>query len=581
MAHAGDRRRSRFPRPGAEPRRARPPKAGRSPFSAERSRAGRARTTASPATTTATPPGPSTHAVSRRLCRRGPRPGRDDGLAHRAGPLGPQRRRRSLQRQEAGPRAVRGGPGRRAAGRPGRTTPRSSVRAGDRLARDQAADGSWPLEGEDEPGSPATYGRFLATYLARESPASPADPDRFREPIDEGRQLAPRPRGRDRHRRLGDAHGHGLRQFAPGRDAARPEPRSSPESPVRGRGLGAVRQVSPRGLRHGAGRCSGWQRRRIRPIPAAPDRPRPVVPDRPAAGRRRLDRDDPAFRGRELCPADLDLRLGRPWPCWRLANPPYLPAPAPIRNGKLTVADFTRAEIGSTRSTSNGRPTVLPARSSSSVPISSRYSPGFQGSSPGLMDPDESRRLRWRRLRPRGCPPGSRTEISRRARAWSSGSGNSIASRLARSGRGRVNRPGRRGREWSRRAGPTRNVRRTERASGTPPALGQSLVDDKGVRLALLQDRTDLLPRLEPALDPPRIEQQGEPRSVGRPELLVQLQERIGDGVAGRVEQADVLVRLAPAHRRREVEIELQQVLGQDLAGRVDPVERGGRRAPR
>ena len=43
------------------------------------------------------------------------------------------------------------------------------ARAAARLAGDQAPDGSWPLEGEDEPGSPAAYGRFLATYLASES----------------------------------------------------------------------------------------------------------------------------------------------------------------------------------------------------------------------------------------------------------------------------------------------------------------------------------------------------------------------------------------------------------------------------
>lgn len=57
-----------------------------------------------------------------------------------------------------------------AAHRAGRANdPRALLRAGSRLARDQASDGSWPLEGENEPGSPATYGRLLATYLARDS----------------------------------------------------------------------------------------------------------------------------------------------------------------------------------------------------------------------------------------------------------------------------------------------------------------------------------------------------------------------------------------------------------------------------
>ena len=42
-----------------------------------------------------------------------------------------------------------------------------------------------------------------------------------------------------------------------------------------------------------------------------------------------------------------------------------------IRNGRESTSVFTRAEIGPARSTSNGRPTALPARSSRSVPTSS------------------------------------------------------------------------------------------------------------------------------------------------------------------------------------------------------------------
>jgi hypothetical protein len=57
------------------------------------------------------------------------------------------------------------------------------VRAAGRLSQDQAADGSWPLEGENEPGSPTAYGQFLATYLAREVLSS-ADPARFKPAID-------------------------------------------------------------------------------------------------------------------------------------------------------------------------------------------------------------------------------------------------------------------------------------------------------------------------------------------------------------------------------------------------------------
>jgi hypothetical protein len=51
-----------------------------------------------------------------------------------------------------------------------------------RLVQDQADDGSWTLEGEESPGSPAAYGRALATWLARESLATD-DPARFRAAI--------------------------------------------------------------------------------------------------------------------------------------------------------------------------------------------------------------------------------------------------------------------------------------------------------------------------------------------------------------------------------------------------------------
>jgi hypothetical protein len=56
------------------------------------------------------------------------------------------------------------------------------LRAAERLAPDQAGDGSWSREGEDARGSPAAYSRPLATYLARDSLAA-ADPARFRAAI--------------------------------------------------------------------------------------------------------------------------------------------------------------------------------------------------------------------------------------------------------------------------------------------------------------------------------------------------------------------------------------------------------------
>ncbi len=57
------------------------------------------------------------------------------------------------------------------------------LKAAELLARDQAADGSWHLEGEDSTSAPANYGRPLATLLARECLAT-AEPARFHTAID-------------------------------------------------------------------------------------------------------------------------------------------------------------------------------------------------------------------------------------------------------------------------------------------------------------------------------------------------------------------------------------------------------------
>lgn len=55
------------------------------------------------------------------------------------------------------------------------------IRAAERLAGDQGTDGAWPIEGETI-GSPASYGRPLATVLARRL-LRDVDAARFREPI--------------------------------------------------------------------------------------------------------------------------------------------------------------------------------------------------------------------------------------------------------------------------------------------------------------------------------------------------------------------------------------------------------------
>jgi hypothetical protein len=56
------------------------------------------------------------------------------------------------------------------------------ISAAERLAADQARDGSWKVEGEDGLGSPASYGRTLATLMARDSLRA-AGPERFRDAI--------------------------------------------------------------------------------------------------------------------------------------------------------------------------------------------------------------------------------------------------------------------------------------------------------------------------------------------------------------------------------------------------------------
>ncbi len=68
--------------------------------------------------------------------------------------------------------------------RSGRVRDRGALaRAADRLAGDQAEDGSWRVDDQGRVGSPATYGRPLATRMARDALRA-ADPDRFRPRID-------------------------------------------------------------------------------------------------------------------------------------------------------------------------------------------------------------------------------------------------------------------------------------------------------------------------------------------------------------------------------------------------------------
>jgi hypothetical protein len=57
------------------------------------------------------------------------------------------------------------------------------LRAGDLVAVDQSADGSWRLDASSSIGSPATYGRFLSTWAARRVLLA-ASAERFRPAIE-------------------------------------------------------------------------------------------------------------------------------------------------------------------------------------------------------------------------------------------------------------------------------------------------------------------------------------------------------------------------------------------------------------
>jgi hypothetical protein len=60
--------------------------------------------------------------------------------------------------------------------------PKALEVAADQLAHDQLADGSWSIEGENNPGSPAAYGQSLATWFARNALES-AGGDRFKDQV--------------------------------------------------------------------------------------------------------------------------------------------------------------------------------------------------------------------------------------------------------------------------------------------------------------------------------------------------------------------------------------------------------------
>ena len=188
--------------------------------------------------------------------------------------------------------------------------PENLSRAAARLARDQSPDGSWPLEGENNPGSPTTYGPFLATYLARESLKS-ADPVRFREPIDRSRRWLAAHETKSimdvSVTLLASAADSSPRAFE---SQARCLDRLCKEQSDDG-GWGPFTTSPPENFDTalalialaGAGNPAKTRR---------PGQSRPGLSDRPPTTRWQLDRDHPAPWRRELRSANLDHGMGGP-----------------------------------------------------------------------------------------------------------------------------------------------------------------------------------------------------------------------------------------------------------------------------
>ena len=75
--------------------------------------------------------------------------------------------------------------------------------------------------------------------------------------------------------------------------------------------------------------------------------------------------------------------------------------------------------------------------------------------------------------------------------------------------------------------------------------IGPVAIDHQRVRLSGFKNRPDLFTWLQPALDPAWIEEQErEPPAVARPELLVQLQKRVGHSPARGIQKANVRISL-------------------------------------
>ena len=196
----------------------------------------------------------------------------------------------------------------------GRVKDRESLmRASVKLAEDQDEDGSWKVDEENRVGSPATYGRPLATWFAREVLRT-TDPVKYRTRVDRAdvwlRQqpvFSVMDASTVLLARAFEGSAEGIKRRQGALDLLKRG--QSPE----GR-LGSVRPVPARGIRHRAGpagpRPPSRPARRLRDDQAGPS-----LPHLDPARRRVVDRDHSTLAAPRATPSGSRPPAGPRWRC--------------------------------------------------------------------------------------------------------------------------------------------------------------------------------------------------------------------------------------------------------------------------
>ena len=231
-------------------------------------------------------------------------------------------------------------------------------------------------------------------------------------------------------------------------------------------------------------------------------------------------------------------------------------------------------------STSNGRPTALPDGSSRSLPTTSWYSPAGQGES-GVNRQRVSARVEIDSHRRRSALPVADLDQPAGQRLVERIRETDFQSDL-------VSRPGearcvQSSGEGGVRSGPRQTRKRSGESAAERTCPGRRATAGRSAAC-----RSFLPEAASPSSCSgfsPRLIRPGSKRSVNRRPSPDQSSSSISrnastTGLPAAVDQVDMLVRLSPAHRGREVKVKPQQVLGQDLAeGNTAVTTVGGPRA--